>query len=339
MPNVEMAVKSIFLKPNSKVLILNCGIGVLGLVFASINQRTKFFLYDSNIQNVKLLLKNLKLNRIYTRNASVTTIESLLLKSIDTVIYDVSSGFVSLKTLADNIRLVKKLLKQNGLFYCISHTKVGAKRHQDIIRRFFGNVVNIAKGKGGYRVFKAINKSETLIDKQNKNDKLVEFTIFNKHFSLITKPGVFSKDRLDEGTRLLLEKAPIFNFSNLLDFGCGWGAIGIVAATLNPRGKAVLVDINTRAIDAAVENIKRYHLTDRVKVLATDDVSVIKQNFDLVLTNPPFHENTDNLIKMFKKIKKVISDNGKIYLVVEKTYLEKFKKVLKKVFGQYQIVN
>lgn len=338
MPDIIIAAKSISLEPETNVLIFNSSNGTMGIILAAIYQDTSFFLYDSNIQNSNLSKKNLEINYEYTKNVH-TTSEISTEKLMDTAIYNITSGYTALSTITENVGLIKKTLKKEGKFYLITHTKVGARRHENIVKNIFGNVATLSKGNGGYRVFRSINEGRKSIREQNNKKEKVKFSIFGKQFSLLTKPGIFSKSVLDLGTKFLLENSPIFNFNKLLDFGCGWGPIGLVASIFNPQGKVILVDIDSKAVDVAQENIKRLKLTDRVKALGTDDVTTIGERFDLILSNPPLHTNTADLIEMFKKIKEVMEKNGKFYMVIEKTYVEKFKQILGKIFVRYEITN
>ena len=73
---------------------------------------------------------------------------------------------------------------------------------------------------------------------------------------LRTLPGIFfSYDRIDEGTKLLLEKVDIFQGSNVLDVGCGYGIIGLLASRMGAPTHVDLVDIDLCSIVSARENI------------------------------------------------------------------------------------
>ncbi|MDR7568114.1 MAG: methyltransferase, partial [Armatimonadota bacterium] len=70
-------------------------------------------------------------------------------------------------------------------------------------------------------------------------------------FVFETDRGVFSHGAVDRGTRLLLEALEVRPEDEILDVGCGYGVIGLVAAAQASRGRAVLVDINERAVALA----------------------------------------------------------------------------------------
>ncbi len=116
--------------------------------------------------------------------------------------------------------------------------------------------------------------------------------VCGKAFSLVSLPGIFSYDRLDEGTRLLLESLPNSIKGHAADLGCGYGIIGLFAA-LHGATSVDLIDSNLIAIHAAEENIRRYNL-NLVRAFASDVLgSAAEKRYDLILSNPPFHSGRE----------------------------------------------
>ena len=77
---------------------------------------------------------------------------------------------------------------------------------------------------------------------------LVRTVLCGKSFEFLTASSVFSKRRIDPGTRLLIESMVLPKTGCILDIGCGYGAVGIVAAALNPKLSVIMTDVNTRAV-------------------------------------------------------------------------------------------
>src|SRR5574344_3095248 len=92
---------------------------------------------------------------------------------------------------------------------------------------------------------------ETLAHK----DLAVEFQLFGEKYTFKSDAGVFSKEGLDDGTRLLLESIAKTDLgARILDLGCGVGPIGLILAHLDPKRHVCLADVNLRALDCAKFN-------------------------------------------------------------------------------------
>ena len=77
-------------------------------------------------------------------------------------------------------------------------------------------------------------------------------TLRGHTITLTTEPAVFSRTRVDRGSRLLIKHMEVGEEDRFLDLGCGYGAVGIVAALLAPTAQVTLLDINLRAVALAV---------------------------------------------------------------------------------------
>lgn len=105
---------------------------------------------------------------------------------------------------------------------------------------------------------------------------------------LVTQAGVFAGNKVDSGTRLLLDAMPRTISGRVLDIGCGAGVIGIAAAH---RGASAvdMTDVNLLAVQAARENTRRLNLT-QCRVVPSDVFGALGDaRYDLILSNPPFH--------------------------------------------------
>ena len=85
---------------------------------------------------------------------------------------------------------------------------------------------------------------------------LVRACLCGRNFEFLTASSVFSKKRIDLGTRLLIESMVLPKEGCVLDIGCGYGAVGIVAASLNPKLHVVMTDVNIRAVRLARKNME-----------------------------------------------------------------------------------
>jgi 16S rRNA (guanine1207-N2)-methyltransferase len=91
---------------------------------------------------------------------------------------------------------------------------------------------------------------------------IVRTYLCGRPFEFLTASGVFSKKRVDLGTRLLIESMFLPEKGCVLDVGCGYGAVGIVVASSNPDLRVVMVDVNERAVWLAKQNVQRNNVSN-----------------------------------------------------------------------------
>ncbi|MGN0793955.1 MAG: class I SAM-dependent methyltransferase [Aristaeellaceae bacterium] len=134
--------------------------------------------------------------------------------------------------------------------------------------------------------------------------------------SFMTDAGVFSKGELDAGSRLLLDALPALT-GDVLDLGCGWGAIGVAIARANPQARVVMADVNRRALALAKENCARNGVM--AEIVESDGLSaVMDRRFDAVVTNPPIRAGKQVIYRMFADAAGALQPGGALYLVIRK---------------------
>jgi 16S rRNA (guanine1207-N2)-methyltransferase len=153
---------------------------------------------------------------------------------------------------------------------------------------------------------------------------------------LETRAGVFAHRGLDRGTRLLIEAMRVSPTARVLDLGCGAGAIGIMAARLAPRGRAVLVDSDIRATRLAERNLARNGVTNAEVVLG-DCVADLppKSRFDVVASNPPTHDGREVLAEFVAGAYRVLRPRGRLYMVVNR--LLSLRREVERTFGNARV--
>lgn len=144
-------------------------------------------------------------------------------------------------------------------------------------------------------------KPRGMIYKLQKKEPLRRLRDFSAEFAfrdgenlikLVTRPGVFSHRKLDLGARALLEAIQVEPGMNVLDIGCGSGAVGLAACLRAADVTATLIDSNARAVQCTEHNAQLNGLSDRVEVLLDADGSgVDADQFDLAVGNPPYFSN------------------------------------------------
>lgn len=163
------------------------------------------------------------------------------------------------------------------------------------------------------------------VDKKN-------IVINGKEFTFFTDNGVFSKKGLDFGTRTLLESLPEDLKGDILDFGCGYGPIGIYLKK-SYDCEVDMLDINERSVSLAKKNADLNNA--KVNIFLSDIYSNVNKKYDYIVTNPPIRVGKQILYKILFDAKDYLKENGKIYLVINKD--QGAKSLMKDLANSYKV--
>lgn len=148
--------------------------------------------------------------------------------------------------------------------------------------------------------------------------RTVQARIWGREYTFSTATGVFSRDRLDLGTSVLLrEVEPPTGGGTFLDLGAGYGPIACALATEAPEAQVWAVDVNSRALELTADNAKALKVADRVHPALPDDVPD-ELRFDEIWSNPAIHIGKPELHKMLLRWLLRLKPDGVAWLVVGK---------------------
>lgn len=148
------------------------------------------------------------------------------------------------------------------------------------------------------------------------NEKILHVEIKGQIYNFYTDNNVFSKKYLDFGTRTLLESIDLTIIKgDVLDFGCGYGPIGIYIKK-NCDCNVDMVDINDRALNLSRKNGKLNKVD--VNIFESDIYSNITKEYDNIITNPPIRVGKKILYEILFKAKEYLKEKGCLYLVINK---------------------
>jgi len=166
--------------------------------------------------------------------------------------------------------------------------------------------------------------------------KTIWFAIRGREFNMTTDKGVFSKSGLDFGTRTMLENTELTQGADILDLGCGFGAVGVVLGVLF-GARVTMTDVNERAVSLARENAAA-HRVDAV-VLSGDGCQHVPGLFDVVLTNPPIRAGKAVVYRLFREAKLKLKPGGRFVAVINRNQgAESAMKELATIFGSVTVV-
>ena len=142
--------------------------------------------------------------------------------------------------------------------------------------------------------------------------------VLGQKFTFLTDNGVFSKDGLDFGSRLLLEVIPLEEVGGkILDMGCGYGVLGIVLAKVL-LAKVDMVDVNLRALHLSRRNAKMNGVSSFVSVFESNCYSNIHDSYSTIITNPPIRAGKKIVYGIVMNAQNYLEDGGNLFLVVRK---------------------
>lgn len=145
--------------------------------------------------------------------------------------------------------------------------------------------------------------------------RTIEVCIRGHCFRFITASGVFSFGKLDRGTELLLKSMVLERDWRVLDLGCGYGVIGIVASRF--VSYVVMTDINRRAVSIARKNLKINNVRNAEVRWGNLYEPVENEKFDAIITNPPVHAGKDVLREIVINAPQHLNDGGMLQLVIK----------------------
>jgi 16S rRNA (guanine1207-N2)-methyltransferase len=288
---------SVTIKSDDRVLLIGCGHGGLGFYLSKFLPDGDLFLTDMNFIATKMCAITLKDKDFCNYQwIDINKLEKLNSESFDVVIIKIPKG----RSLVRRWLLTSyRILKPRGKLYIAGANNMGIKSAILDTHSVFGKCSTLNYKKSN-RVAQSIKVTEQL-DAPIWADQSgifpgtwYQFEIESNNETILIRslPGVFAQDRLDKGTRILLDHIVIRKDDLVLDMGCGNGIIGIYAAKEGAE-HVEMIDANLLATQCCLENIT----LNQVKNIQTNPGDLFStihdQRFSLILANPPFHQGRD----------------------------------------------
>ena len=319
----------------NKLLIKQPRILTLNEPFAalcvSLAEYRPVMLSDSYLSRLALL-NNLSLNQISDDQVKFVDSLSIPEDDFDLILIKIPK---SLALLEHQLYQLRSIIKKQTTVIA-----AGMSRHiHNSTLALFEKILGPTKTTLAWKKSRLILVERDFTNNKGQSPYPDEFVVnFGDDYTIANHASVFSHNRLDAGTRLLLENMPIAErYQNIVDLGCGNGLLGLIAAAVNTEANLTFVDESYMAIESAKINFNRafqdsrsaeFKVSNCLEGLASDSV-------DLVLNNPPFHQqhNIGDAIawQMFIDARRVLRSGGEL-IVVGNRHLAYHAK-LKKIFG------
>jgi 16S rRNA (guanine1207-N2)-methyltransferase len=173
------------------------------------------------------------------------------------------------------------------------------------------------------------------------NIKQINFEVNGITMNLLTDNGVFSKNKVDEGSLAFLRVLLPLNLgNNILDLGCGYGTLGLTIAVAKKEARVTLADINPRALNMCRRNAELLNLSQRVTILQSDIYEKIEGPYDSIVVNPPIRAGKAVTYRMYEEAKQYLIDGGSLYIVIRKAQgADSASKYIESIFGNIRLLD
>jgi 16S rRNA (guanine1207-N2)-methyltransferase len=341
-PAQRLLGEGVMLRTDQRVLHLGCGHGALGVALARMVPQGSVDLIDASSIAIALANETLAANGI--TNARVLPDPATLAGDYDAAVLLIPAGR---KFARRWLAQAHAALRPGGYLYLAGPKGEGIESLVRDAKDLCGQASTLAYREHN-RAGIATKRADTplpawAVDPGTAPGTWHHFTIdaAGHTFGIDSLPGVFSYDRLDEGTALLIHalttpQSRIPQGGSVLDLGCGYGILGLLAAA-EGAGRVDMVDISLPAIASSERNLTAAGLTN-ARALAGDTFAAVPgERYDLIVTNPPFHTGKavdfDSARRFMRESCDVLTPQGQLLLVAnaflpyEQVLRERYRRV------------
>lgn len=174
----------------------------------------------------------------------------------------------------------------------------------------------------------------------DSDESKINFRFREHELTFVSDIGVFSKERMDYGSRALLDAMDLNeNQKSLLDVGCGYGTLGVSLAKVYPWLNVEMVDVNERAVLLSNKSIKLNNI-ENAKAYLSSIYENVNGTYDVIISNPPIRAGKKVVHEILEKAYDHLNENGELIVVIQKKQgAPSAKNKMEEVFGNCEIIN
>ena len=335
---------------NSRVVIFNDAFGALTTHFCRLGNNdtsdnkeqvsTDVYCINDSYISSQGIAYNIEQNQLIGENITQLHCLDELPKNIDIILFKIPK---SKSLLIDQLIKIKNNVNENTVFIAADRAKEIHSSTLKLFEKYLGTTTTSLAVKKARLVFCQLNQQQTFTSPFPTVWSLPNNAL-KREFSISNHANVYSREKLDIGARYFIENLPdVAKNSQVIDLGCGNGVIGLTILANQPSANIQFFDESHMAISSAELNIKnnlpdvasqcQFHLNDCLTNVESNSV-------DLILCNPPFHQQTattDHIAwQMFKDSHRVLKKGGELRIIGNRQLAYHIK--LKRIFGNEKLI-
>ena len=339
---INYVTEQTLVQKNTNVLIFNDTFGAVTTNFA--NDETyqgNVYCVNDSFLSTEGIKHNLTQNNLSTNRIKQLTSLAPLPTSVDVILYKIPK---SKALLTEQLIQIKNTFSQQITFIASDKAKDIHSSTLKLFEKYLGTTTTSLAVKKARLVFCKLDTHEQHTSPFPTVWDLEPTYPLNNTFTLSNHANVYARDKLDLGARYFIQSLPyVPENSQVIDLGCGNGVIGLNILAAQPLANILFVDESYMAIASAKENINK-NLPDHIsqcQFKVNDCLTNIEsQSVDLILCNPPFHQQnatTDHIAwQMFKDSYRVLKKGGELRIIGNRQLAYHVK--LKRIFGNSKLI-
>lgn len=180
------------------------------------------------------------------------------------------------------------------------------------------------------------------IDKEHRESDYFTFDeiINGKKYNFLSCDSIFCKKSVDKGTLALIKAIDkhLVLKGNGLDFGCGYGVLGIYLMK-NYDVNIDMLDVNKTAVYLTRQNVKNNQINKDIEFFESNVFSNNEKIYDFIVSNPPIKVGKTILFEFLKESYNHLKTNGTLTIVIRKDAgMESTKKCLMQIYNNCKIL-
>jgi len=332
---IDHVIENITLDKSSKVLIINDQFGALT---CSLSESLPVCWSDSFLSRTAIA-ENLKTNKLPEKISFIERLENITQAEIcfDLVIIRIPKHN---SLLAFQLSSIVKFINHNTVILVSGMTKEIHNSTISLFNKYIGETTTSLAKKKARLIFSKPSSTPKVSNENLKDIKIYQLENYNvKSYGL---PGVFSRESLDIGSRVLLNYLPETKENQkLIDLGCGTGILGTIVAKDNSTLNLTFCDESFLAVESAKITYEK-NIGRSAEFYVTDVLAGLDNNhYDHILCNPPFHQQNVQTLsianKMFKQSALKLRDRGELRVVANRHL--KYRPMLSQYFKNVKIIS